>query len=304
MRIKSGSRFDSVTAGAILLTTEASIVGRAILAEVERRPTRSSRRRLVGATSGSKLGLREHDAESLNGDWLAIVHVASVCTMPSSAELTMPNLRVAIGVAERYRVPIYLVTSGFPCDEQAVAAVRASGLPHVIVRTSLVIGSTRSGIGRNAQALTQLFDAAVSGLLPFTHMDTQLLDLVPGDIVAQAIIALIADGVTEGEYWLTSGELAVPAGQLLGAAKTRAGERGIVADAPAAACIEAVVSSVIGPSLRRPLDTSLGDPYQNAIGEVGALGVPPLPNRTDMIETAIGSWERHRTGTASRPFVP
>lgn len=295
MRTKRRSTIDSMTRGTILLTTDASSVGRAILTELERRPTRSGGRRLAGATTGPTLAVGDQQVPGIEGQLLAIVHVASVCAAPSTAELTMPELHAAFSFGERFGAPIYLVSSGFPCDEQAVAAVRASGLPHVLVRTSLVIGSTRSRTGPNPRALTQLIDAAVSGLLPFTHMDTQLLDLVPSDIVAQTIIALIADGTSENEYWLTSGELAVPARRLLGAAIACASERGIVVDSPTQACVDAVVDSVLGSRERQPLDTSLGDRFQNSLGEVGGLGVPALPDRMDMMATAIDSWERDRT---------
>src|SRR5664279_4271710 len=177
LRTKRRSTIDSMTRGTILLTTDASSVGRAILTELERRPTRSGGRRLAGATTGPTLAVGDQQVPGIEGQLLAIVHVASVCAAPSTAELTMPELHAAFSFGERFGAPIYLVSSGFPCDEQAVAAVRASGLPHVLVRTSLVIGSTRSRTGPNPRALTQLIDAAVSGLLPFTHMDTQLLDL-------------------------------------------------------------------------------------------------------------------------------
>lgn len=88
--------------------------------------------------------------------------------------------------------------------------VRDSGIDALIVRPSVVIGDSRTGEIRNPQAVHTLAENLLKGTLPFIPaMPGSVIDLVPQDIMAQGIRALIDAQVRTGEFWLTAGDAAL-----------------------------------------------------------------------------------------------
>lgn len=271
----------------ILLTGAENEISRAILAELDSRPATTWNRRLVGRRARPNPPAAQRAIDDAGRPIRAIVHVASVCNTPGSTERTLAELALAMELAERGNIPIYLLSSAFRCDDRAVVAVRASRVVHVVILTSLVVGSGATESAANAAALTSLLDAATSGEAPDPAVDDRLIDLVPSDIVARTVLGLIADGFIDGQYWLTAGELALPAGRVRGAVAALAGRRAIGVD-----------DHVHGdaPWLgRAPLETSLGDRFEHSISELGALGVPALPDQLDLLAGALRCW-RPATG--------
>jgi nucleoside-diphosphate-sugar epimerase len=89
--------------------------------------------------------------------------------------------------------------------------VRSSGLPATIVRLPVVGGETGSGYIAHFQALYIFARYLMTGTLPFLPIDERArLDIVPADIVADAILAAADGEATEPLYWLTAGDDALP----------------------------------------------------------------------------------------------
>jgi thioester reductase-like protein len=100
------------------------------------------------------------------------------------------------------------------------AVVRDSGVPHVVVRPSIVLGDSESGEISEFQGLHVLAGLVVKGKLPMLPSDPEArIDFLPRDTVADAIGALLEAGRREGEYWITAGERAPTVEQALNAAR-------------------------------------------------------------------------------------
>ncbi len=94
--------------------------------------------------------------------------------------------------------------------------VRDSGIDAVIVRPSVVIGDSQTGEIRTPQAVHTLAEHLLKGQLPFIPAHPgSVIDLVPQDLMAQGIRALIDARVRTGEFWLTAGEAALPVERFL-----------------------------------------------------------------------------------------
>jgi nucleoside-diphosphate-sugar epimerase len=88
--------------------------------------------------------------------------------------------------------------------------LRASSVPTVILRPSVVTGDSSDGRIAAFQGAHRLLGSAVSGTLPMLPAEIRsLVDTVPQDIVVEAIGKLIRERVTRGEYWLTAGDQAL-----------------------------------------------------------------------------------------------
>ena len=88
--------------------------------------------------------------------------------------------------------------------------VRDAGLDAVIVRPSVVVGDSRTGYMRQTQAVHLLAEHLLTGRLPFlpAHPGWRL-DIIPQDVVARGIRAVLDADLRTGEFWLTSGEAAL-----------------------------------------------------------------------------------------------
>jgi nucleoside-diphosphate-sugar epimerase len=123
----------------------------------------------------------------------------------------------------------------------AEQAVRDSGVPGAIVRPSVVIGDSRDGRMSAFQGFTTAAGAIVQGMAPVLPADADsLVDTVPQDVAARAILALIRNGVTSGEYWLTAGDQALSVNDVVDTCVEFAGRLGQTPHRPRLVPIEAV----------------------------------------------------------------
>jgi nucleoside-diphosphate-sugar epimerase len=94
--------------------------------------------------------------------------------------------------------------------------VRSAGLGALTVRPSVVIGDSTTGRIRQAQGLHRLAGAVMRSEVPLLGIRlSTLVDCVPQDYVARAIRRLIEHGVPSGEVWLTAGQNALTAGEVI-----------------------------------------------------------------------------------------
>lgn len=97
--------------------------------------------------------------------------------------------------------------------------VRDAGLGALTVRPSVVIGDSRTGAIRRAQGLHALCGAVMRSQVPLLGIKlSSFVDFVPQDHVARAVARLVDGGVPSGEIWLTAGENAVTAGDVINTA--------------------------------------------------------------------------------------
>lgn len=298
----------------VLITEPADVVGEALIARLRRAP---GRRRLVtiglgddhqpAAAPDHTIGCRA-DAPEFGAapvDYRAAVSLVDVVVHIARRPAGTPAgqghdaLREVIDFARRADAGLVYVSTAFPDDpvtgplgppspvtENQLLA--DSGVRHVVIRTSLVTGAIEPSEDRSGapddtvRMLSALLEPAESRERSFAG---HRLDVVPVDIVADAIVRLIDHGVSSGEFWLTAGEQALTLGSAIrllrgqGHAIARASrpDAGFDPDRLAERVLQC-----------RPLESSLGDRFVTALSELGALGLAPLPDARDTLLRALG----------------
>jgi nucleoside-diphosphate-sugar epimerase len=94
---------------------------------------------------------------------------------------------------------------------EAEAVVRTSGVPHVILRPSVVIGDSHDGRMSRFQGFQFLCELMLRGVVPIwvpTSPDAYM-DFIPQDIVAGVVKACVERSDVRGEYWITAGSRAL-----------------------------------------------------------------------------------------------
>lgn len=221
----------------ILLTGGSGVVGQALLQQLSNSTVICLTRRqavnganviaIPGDVAQPKLGLSDQLFHSLAHRVDAIVHSAAITdfTRPLD-ELRRSNVdgvRHILDFAKAANAPLIHVGTAFiharggyalnnyeTSKLEAEQVIRASGVPTVIVRPSIVIGDSQTGAITQFQGVHRIFRMFIKEMLPVVPgANGSYIDYVPQDSVAAAIQALLAYQVTEGEYWLTAGEAAI-----------------------------------------------------------------------------------------------
>lgn len=221
----------------ILLTGGSGVVGQALLQQLSNSTVICLTRRqavnganviaIPGDVAQPKLGLSDQLFHSLAHRVDAIVHSAAITdfTRPLD-ELRRSNVdgvRHILDFAKAANAPLIHVGTAFiharggyalnnyeTSKLEAEQVIRASGVPTVIVRPSIVIGDSQTGAITQFQGVHRIFRMFIKEMLPVVPgAHGSYIDYVPQDSVAAAIQALLAYQVTEGEYWLTAGEAAI-----------------------------------------------------------------------------------------------
>jgi nucleoside-diphosphate-sugar epimerase len=121
-----------------------------------------------------------------------LYHFSTAFVRPTRTSATQDELTYAVSKREGERL------------------VRESGLPAVILRPSIVIGDSASGVIARFQGFHSILGGVLDGFLPIVPASRNaFIDCIPQDVVAEATLALIAEGRTGGEYWITAGERAL-----------------------------------------------------------------------------------------------
>jgi nucleoside-diphosphate-sugar epimerase len=221
----------------ILLTGGSGVVGQALLEQMTdttiicltrlQAVNGSNVIAIPGDVAQPQLGLSDALFHSLAQRVDAIVHSAAITdfTRPLD-ELRRSNVdgvRHMLDFAKAADVPLIHVSTAFiqarggyalnnyeSSKLEAEQVVRASGVPTVIVRPSIVIGDSQSGAITQFQGAHRIFRMFIKEMLPVVPgANGSYIDYVPQDSVAAAIRALLAYEISEGDYWLTAGETAI-----------------------------------------------------------------------------------------------
>jgi nucleoside-diphosphate-sugar epimerase len=229
------------------VTGSSGVVGRAILAELaghrliclrHRRPVRLQAGDVIGGdVREPRFGLDRGAFRELAQHVDVVVHAAAVTNMAQPEEaFYATNVRGAENVLELATIaeaPIYHLSTAFVhplahvdggrapdgyqrSKQLAEATVAASGLPAVVLRPSIVVGDSRTGAIARFQGFHRVFGICLTGQVPVLPAKADArIDFVPQDLVARVLACLVERDVTEGSYWLTAGEHALPIARLV-----------------------------------------------------------------------------------------
>ena len=189
----------------------------------------------------------------------------------------------------------------------AERVVRASGVPHVILRPSVVIGDSVTGEIAAFQGLHQVAAGLFAGLVPMIPFDPGWpVDFVPADVVADAIACVVENRVSEGEFWLTAGNRALRLDESVAVAVELARGLGVSVEVPRFVPPE-MFDRLIGPvfldalpgRIRRNVLRMLeffttylqsGQAKPSSLDQLVALGAGPLPGQRESLRNSLQYW--------------
>jgi thioester reductase-like protein len=324
----------------IFLTGGTGVVGQALLARLEpssvtclvRQPTpqTAAANNVVGNICLPRFGLDRAEFEQLASDVDYIIHAAAITDFGSKDELlfktnvdSLPDIFEFASVA---RAPLYHISTAFVrrCSsaEQEVGEplyavskrrgeclVRNSGLPHVIIRPSIVIGDSNSGVISRFQGFHSIIGTFLNGSLPMMPASPEAyIDFIPQDTLADAIVSLIREGTTEGEYWITSGDQSLTISRLGAIVKEFGRRLGRTMELPrfisrdtVDRLIRPVFISALSPAIRkrfeRLLDLSsylcIETPFTTSMPELRrSHRLMPVPDLEQALVNGLDYWAR------------
>jgi nucleoside-diphosphate-sugar epimerase len=322
----------------VLLTGASGVVGRAVLRRlgdvdvvclVHRSPVAGPNVTPVpGDISAPMFGLTERAYLELAARVDAVIHCAAVTDFNSAdGSLEATNIAGTAHVAafaaaanavlyhvstafvhttvdgERGRTAVRYASSKSAGEE----AVRASGVPHVIFRPSVVIGDSVTGEIAAFQGLHQVVAGMFAGIVPMIPFDPAWpIDFVPVDVVADAIACAVENRLSEGEFWLSAGEAALRLDEGVAFVVEFARSLGVSIDMPRFVPPE-MFDRLIGPvfldalpgRIRRNVLRMLeffttylqsGQAKPSSLDQLVVLGARPLPDQRESLRNSLRYW--------------
>lgn len=185
--------------------------------------------------------------------------------------------------------------------------VRASGVPHVILRPSVVIGDSTTGEIAAFQGLHQVAAGIFAGVVPMIPFDpTWPIDFIPCDVVADAIACVVENDVLEGEFWLSAGDQALRLDEGVRLCVDFARSLDLRVDQPRFVPPD-LFDRLIGPVFLEALPDRVrktvlrmleffatylqsGQLKPSSLTELAALGVKPLPDQRASLLASLQYW--------------
>jgi len=189
----------------------------------------------------------------------------------------------------------------------AEQVVRSSGVPHVILRPSVVIGDSGTGEIAAFQGLYRVAAGLFTRVVPLIPFGPSWpIDFIPADVVADAIACVVENQVRDGEFWLTAGERALRLDEAVAIGVELARELGVRVDMPRFVPPE-MFDRLIGPvflaalhgKIRRNVLRLLeffttylqsGEVRPSSMDELVALGARPLPDQRESLRNSLRYW--------------
>jgi nucleoside-diphosphate-sugar epimerase len=189
----------------------------------------------------------------------------------------------------------------------AEGIVRSSGVPHVILRPSVVIGDSGTGEIAAFQGLYHVAAGIFAGIVPMIPFDPSWpIDFVPVDVVADAVACVVENRVSRGEFWISAGEKALRLDEGVAVTVQLARRLGVNIDMPRFVPPE-MFDRLIGPvfldalpaKIRRNLLRMLeffttylqsGETKPSSLGQLIALGAGPLPDQRESLRNSLQYW--------------
>lgn len=322
----------------IFLTGGSGVVGQALLARLAPSPViclvrRTSLKapwatRIAGDISLPRFGLTQTQLRNLAKRIDCIVHAAAVTEFAGDDELTfrtnVQSLENIFELAALADVPLYHLSTAFvrPCAQsgspvgdvpyviskrEGERLVRESGLPYVIIRPSIVIGDSSSGVIARFQAFHNVVSSFLNGFLPMMPASPEaFLDFIPQDALAEVIVALINENRTGAEYWITSGAGSLTIRRIGSIAKEFARARRHTLELPRFMppdtidrLIRPAFMSALSPAIRKRCERLLqvsaylciSEPFTTSLPELQQrLKLPPLPDLEAAFVQSLNYW--------------
>ena len=322
----------------VLLTGASGVVGRALLQRlrdldvvclVHRSPVSGPGVTTVqGDISEPMFGLARQAYAALAAEVDAVIHCAAVTEFHrTDGSLEATNIagtgHVAAFVAAANAVLYHVSTAfvhttvdgdrgrtaiGYAASKSAAEQfVRSSGVPHVILRPSVVIGNSGTGEIAAFQGLHRVAAGMFAGVVPMIPFEPGWpIDFVPADMVADAIACVVENQVTQGEFWVTAGEKALRLDEAVAVVVEVGRELGISVDVPRFVPPE-MFDRLIGPvfldalpgKIRRNMLRMLeffttylqsGQDKPSSLDQIVALGARPLPDQRESLRNTLLYW--------------
>jgi nucleoside-diphosphate-sugar epimerase len=240
------------------------VVGQAILRELAgRRPVISLVHQGNAAACGTEVipcdlstpscGLSIPDYRSIVDRIAAVVHSAALTELGQPAgrydEVNVEGTRQVAELAARAAVPVHYISTAFVAalDGTASVALRddnvttpyirskrqgevvlaESGVPYSVYRPTNLVGDSRTGRTARPQIVQLVSDWVCRGRARiFPVHPGNLLDIVPQDVLAKAVVRALERGETGGDYWVTYGARAMTVAAAIGILVEHARYRG------------------------------------------------------------------------------
>jgi nucleoside-diphosphate-sugar epimerase len=324
----------------VLLTGGSGVVGRALLRRlgdfdvlclVHRTPVTGPNVTAVrGDVTKPMFGLAEQAYAELAGRVDAIIHCAAITGFnrtDGSQEAT--NIGgtehvTAFAAAAAAKPVLYHVSTAFvhttvdgdrgrtaigyaASKSAAEQVVRSSGVPHVILRPSVVIGDSVTGEITAFQGLHQVVAGLFAGIVPMIPFDPAWpIDFVPADVLADSIACLVENRVSEGEFWISAGEAALSLAEGVAVVVEFAHSLGVTIDRPRFVPPD-MFDRLIGPvfldalpgRIRRNVLRMLeffttylqsGQTKPSSLDQLVTLGARPLPDQRESLRNSVRYW--------------
>ena len=322
----------------VLLTGASGVVGRALLQRlgdfdvvclVHRSPVSGPNVTTVqGDIAKPMLGLAEQAYMELAAKVNAVIHCAAVTDFSrTDGSLEATNIAGTEHVAAfagAAKAVLYHVSTAFVdttvdgdrgrtaigyASSKAAAeeAIRSSGVPHVILRPSVVIGDSVTGEIAAFQGLHQVVAGMFAGTVPMIPFDPGWpIDFVPADVVADAIACVVEHRVSEGEFWISAGDKALHLDEGVEVVVEFARTLGVSIDTPRFVPPD-MFDRLIGPvfldalpaRIRRNVVRMLeffttylqsGETKPSSLDQLVPLGMRPLPDQRESLRNSVKYW--------------
>jgi nucleoside-diphosphate-sugar epimerase len=322
----------------VLLSGASGVVGRAVLRRlcdldvvclVHRSPVSGPNViTALGDVSEPMLGLAEKAYGELAAKVDAVIHCAAVTDF-SRTDGSLEATNVAgtghvAAFATAANAVLYHVSTAFVhatvdgdrgraaigyalSKSAAEEAVRSSGVPHVILRPSVVIGNSVTGEIAAFQGLHQVVAGMFAGTVPMIPFDPGWpIDFVPADVVADAIACVVENRVSEGEFWISAGDRALRLDEGVAVVVEFARALGVSIDTPRFVPPD-MFDRLIGPvfldalpaRIRRNVMRMLeffttylqsGEIKPSSLDQLVSLGMGPLPDQRESLRNSVKYW--------------
>ena len=322
----------------VLLTGASGVVGRALLRRlrdldivclVHQSPVSGPNvTTALGDVAKPGLGLAEQAYVDLAAKIDAVIHCAAITDFnrtDGSLEATnIAGTEQVAAFAAAANAVLYHVSTAFvhtkvdgdrgrtaigyawsKCAAEEV--VRSSGVPHVVLRPSVVIGNSVTGEIAAFQGLHKVVAGIFAGIVPMIPFDPAWpIDFVPVDVVADVIACVVENRVSGGEFWICAGEKALRLDEGVAVAVEFARGLGVSADMPRFVPPD-TFDRLIGPvfldalpgKIRRNVVRMLeffttylqsGETKPSSLDQLVALGAGPLPDQRESLRNSLQYW--------------
>lgn len=334
----------------VLVTGGSGVIGSALLDRLTAGPLRPEVIALVhrrdvhhpgvrsvrGTVTAPRLGLPAAEYAALIHRVDLVVHAAAIVSFKKSEDHAATNVvgtQEILQFAERAQVPLVHVSTAYlhPQDNSdhprtsvrytaskraAEQVIRQASVPTSIVRPSIVIGHSRTGATTEFQGFYHVLSALRRGMLPMLPFGSHWpLDLIPCDVVADAIATILERDLFGRDYWLTAGTRALTVAQAVDLHIEHTRAQGISVDRPrfvAPDTYHRLIAPVFLDALPRTMRmavsslmdlfldyVSMEEPFPSSLDELAAAGAAEPPDFPAAIRASLDFWHRETEAAAA-----